>query len=116
MKIWIREIEILMFLGVYEYEKLKKTKVVIDLEIHTKNENLNHSNDLSGLVNYDDIINKINSKFQNSSYELIEDLIVSIKNEIQNSLIKSLLVRVCKFGTHGNVFNVCVEKEFNDFH
>lgn len=117
MKIVIKSIEVLMFLGIYKKEKEIQTKVLIDVEIEVKNINLVKQNNLLHLVDYDEVATKIKNYFDGSNYDLIEDLIFDIHHLIkfEESVSKSIKIRVFKFGTHPFVSHICIEKEFSDF-
>lgn len=117
MKIVVKGIEVLMFLGIYKKEKEFQTKVLIDIEIVLKNINLVKKNDLLHLVDYDEVATKIKNYFDGSNYDLIEDLIFDIYKLIkfEENVSEEIKVRVFKFGTHPFVSHICIEKEFKNF-
>ncbi len=114
MKITIKELEINMFLGIHRREKELKTKVLIDVELTTNNTELKHKNILEDFINYDSLASKIKEKFENTNYDLIEDLMFTLQKLIYETEPKAtdILIRVFKFGTRCDVKSICIEKSF----
>lgn len=113
MKLIIKNLEVRMFLGVYEYEKINLTKVIFNLEIQMKTNLSSSKNDLSNLLDYDLLSRKIQAHFEAKSFNLIEDVVyetaILIKQEKQ---VKNCKIRVTKFATHDFIQSISIEEEF----
>jgi len=114
MKITIKELEINMFLGIHEREKELKTKILIDIELLLSVAELKHKNNLADFIDYDVLASQIKDNFENTNYDLIEDLIFTLQKLIYETEPKAtnVLIRVFKFGTRADVKSICIEESF----
>jgi FolB domain-containing protein len=113
MKLTIEDLEFSMFLGIYPKEKTKMAKVSFTFEISLETV-LKAKNELSYLVNYDDIILLIKNNFEGENYDLIEDVIFAAAKLLNGKIpnVLELNVKVKKFGTHEFINFVAIEKTF----
>ena len=81
-KVIIKDLILNIFVGIHKFEKRKKQRVRFNIEILT-NPLIEPSNkDLSSILNYEEIIKKINSLVKKRHHELLEDLAENILDVI----------------------------------
>ena len=79
-KVIIKNLILNIFIGIHNFEKKKKQRVRFNIEVVT-NPYIKPSNkDLSTILNYEDLINKIKLLVKKQHHELIEDLAENILN------------------------------------
>ena len=77
-KVIIKNLILNIFIGIHNFEKKKKQRVRFNIEVVT-NPNIKPNNkDLSTILNYEDLINKIKLLVKKQHHELIEDLAENI--------------------------------------
>ena len=85
-KIIIKDLTLLLSVGIHKFEKLKKQNVKFNIEITT---DPNLKPDVKTIVNYESIINDIKKLTEKKHFELLESLCESIFDEIfKNKSIK----------------------------
>ena len=96
-KVIIKNLILDIFIGIHNFEKKKKQKVRFNIEVIT-NPYIKPSNkDLSTILNYEDLINKIKLLVKKRHHELIEDLAENIFEIIfQNGLVKKTKIEIEK--------------------
>tara|TARA_B100000965_G_scaffold386966_1_gene389767 strand:- start:680 stop:1066 length:387 start_codon:yes stop_codon:yes gene_type:complete len=88
-KIIIRDLILLISVGIHKFEKLKRQRVKFNLDI-TIDPNL--KSDIKTIVNYENVINDIKKLTEKKHYELLEGL----SEEILDVLFKSKKIRKVK--------------------
>ena len=88
-KIIIRDLILLISVGIHKFEKLKRQRVKFNLDI-TIDPNL--KSDIKTIVNYENVINDIKKLTEKKHYELLEGL----SEEIFDVLFKSKKIRKVK--------------------
>jgi len=96
-KVIIKNLILNIFIGIHGFEKKKKQRVRFNIEVIT-NPNVKPNNrDLSTILNYEDIVNKIKLLVKNQHHELIEDLAENIfKIIFLNRLVKKTNIKIEK--------------------
>ena len=96
-KVIIKNLILNMFIGIHNFEKKKKQRVRFNIEVVT-NPHIKPSNkDLSTILNYEDLINKIKLLVKKQHHDLIEDLAENIfKIIFQNKLVKKTNIKIEK--------------------
>ena len=96
-KVIIKNLILDIFIGIHNFEKKKKQRVRFNIEVVT-NPNIKPNNkDLSTILNYEDLINKIKLLVKKKHHELIEDLAENIFEIIfQNRLVKKTKIKIEK--------------------
>ena len=96
-KVIIKNLILNMFIGIHNFEKKKKQRVRFNIEVVT-NPYIKPSNkDLSTILNYEDLINKIKLLVKKQHHDLIEDLAENIfKIIFQNKLVKKTNIKIEK--------------------
>ena len=109
-KIIIKNLILDIFIGIHNFEKKKKQRVRFNIEVIT-NPHIKPSNkDLSTILNYEDLINKIKLLVKKQHHDLIEDLAENIfKIIFQNKLVKKTNIKIEKLDIIKNSESVGVE-------
>jgi dihydroneopterin aldolase len=96
-KVIIKNLILNIFIGIHNFEKKKKQRVRFNIEVIT-NPNIKPSNkDLSTILNYENLVNKIKLLVKKKHHELIEDLAENIFEIIfQNRLVKKTKIKIEK--------------------
>tara|TARA_Y100000996_G_scaffold402532_1_gene374591 strand:- start:465 stop:851 length:387 start_codon:yes stop_codon:yes gene_type:complete len=93
-KIIIKDLILLLSVGIHQFEKLKKQNVRFNLEITT---DPNLKPEIKTIVNYENVINDIKRLTNKTHFELLESLSESIFDEIfKNKKIKKVKLKIEK--------------------
>jgi dihydroneopterin aldolase len=97
-KIIIKDIRLVGFHGLYDYEKKDGFNLGFDIELFFHNQINNNSDDINKTINYVDVIDTVKRINSSGSFNLIETLCHNLLNEILE-LYKPLkaIVRIRKF-------------------
>jgi len=109
-KVIIKNLVLNIFIGIHNFEKKKKQRVRFNIEVVT-NPNIKPNNkDLTTILNYEDLINKIKLLVKKQHHELIEDLAENIFEIIfQNRLVKKTNIKIEKLDIIKNSESVGIE-------
>ena len=109
-KVIIKNLVLNIFIGIHNFEKKKKQRVRFNIEVVT-NPNIKPNNkDLTTILNYEDLINKIKLLVKKQHHELIEDLAENIfKIIFQNKLVKKTNIKIEKLDIIKNSESVGIE-------
>ena len=93
-KIIIKDLILLLSVGIHQFEKLKRQKVKFNIEITT---DPNLKSDIKSIVNYESVINDIKKLTKKSHFELLESLSESIFDRIfRNKKINKIKLKIEK--------------------
>ena len=93
-KVIIKDLILLLSVGIHEFEKLKKQNVRFNIEITT---DPNLKSDIKSIVNYENVINDIKKLTKKSHFELLESLSESIFDRIfRNIKIRKIKLKIEK--------------------
>ena len=93
-QIIIKDLILLISVGIHQFEKQKKQKVKFNLVITT---DPNLKSDIKSIVNYENIINDIKKITDKKHFELLESLAENIFDEIfKNKKIKKIKLKIEK--------------------
>ena len=93
-KIIIKDLILLLSVGIHKFEKLKKQNVKFNIEITT---DPNLKPDIKTIVNYEGVINNIKKLTEKTHFELLESLSESIFDEMfKNKKIKKVKLKIEK--------------------
>lgn len=97
-KIIIKDIRLVGFHGLYDYEKKDGVNLGFDIELFFHNQINNNSDDINKTINYVDVIDTVKRINSSGSFNLIETLCHNLLSEILE-LYKPLkaIVRIRKF-------------------
>ena len=106
-KIIIKDLILLLSVGIHKFEKLKKQNVKFNIEI-TSDPNLKP--DMKMIVNYENVINEIKKLTEKKHFELLESLSESIFDEIfKNKKIKKIKLKIEKLDIIKETTSVGIE-------
>ena len=109
-KVIIKNLVLNIFIGIHNFEKKKKQRVRFNIEVITDPNVKPNNKDLSTILNYEEIVNKIKLLVKKQHHELIEDLAENIFEIIfQNRLVKKTNVKIEKLDIMKNSESVGVE-------
>jgi len=109
-KIIIKNLVLNIFIGIHNFEKKKKQKVRFNIEVITNPFVKPNNKDLTTILNYEEIINKIKILVKKRHHELLEDLAENIFTIIfQNKLVKKVRIKIEKLEIIKNSESVGVE-------
>jgi dihydroneopterin aldolase len=109
-KVIIKNLVLNIFIGIHNFEKKKKQRVRFNIEVITDPNVKPNNKDLSTILNYEEIVNKIKLLVKKQHHELIEDLAENIFGIIfQNRLVKKTNVKIEKLDVIKNSESVGVE-------
>ena len=96
-KIIIKDLILKILIGIHNFEKKKKQRVKFNIEILTNPYVLPNSKDLNSILNYEEIVGKIEKISNLRHHELLEDLAENIFNMIfKNKLVKKINLKIEK--------------------
>ena len=109
-KVIIKNLILNIFIGIHNFEKKKKQRVRFNIEVITNPNIKPNNNDLTTILNYEDLINKIKLLVKKQHHELIEDLAENIFEIIfQNRLVKKTNIKIEKLDIIKNSESVGIE-------
>ena len=96
-KVLIKNLILNIFIGIHNFEKKKKQKVRFNIEIIT-DPNINPSKkNMTTILNYETIVNKINFLVKKKHYDLLEELAENIFDVIfKFRLVKKVKIKIEK--------------------
>ena len=109
-KVFIKNLILNVFVGIHNFEKKKKQRVRFNIEVTTNPYIKPNNKDLSTILNYEDLINKIKLLVKKQHHELIEDLAENMFAIIfQNRLVKKINIKIEKLDIIKNSESVGIE-------
>lgn len=108
-KVLIEGLTVLTTIGVYEWEKTIKQKLILDLEMSWDNKPAGESDDVSLCLDYFLVSQSITSFIQSTQFELIECVAERVAQlVIQKFSVQWLKLKVSKPSAIANASNVAV--------
>ena len=93
-KIIIKDLVLLISVGIHKFEKLKRQRVKFNLEITT---DPNLKPDIKTILNYENVINNIKKLTEKKHFELLESLSEAILDEMfKSKKIKKVKLKIEK--------------------
>ena len=109
-KVFIKNLILNVLIGIHNFEKKKKQRVRFNIEVITNPYIKPNNKDLSTILNYEDLINKIKLLVKKQHHELIEDLAENMFAIIfQNRLVKKINIKIEKLDIIKNSESVGIE-------
>ena len=109
-KVSIKNLMLKISIGLHDFEKKKKQRVRFNIDISTNSNIKPDYNNLSSIVNYEDIINKITDLTKNKHHELLEDLAENIFDIIfKDKIVKKVKIKLEKLDIIKNTESVGIE-------
>ena len=111
-KVVIKDLILDISVGIHDFEKKKKQKVKFNIIVLTDPLLKPNNNDLSSIVNYEEIINEIENLVNKSHHELLEELAENIFEILfKNKIIKKVSLKIEKLDIIKNTNSVGIEVE-----
>ena len=111
-KVVIKDLILDISVGIHDFEKKKKQKVKFNIIVLTDPLLKPNNNDLSSIVNYEEIINEIENLVKESHHELLEELAENIFEILfKNKIIKKVSLKLEKLDIIKNTYSVGIEVE-----
>ena len=96
-KVIIKDLILKIFVGIHDYEKIKKQRVKFNLEITSNPDLMPEKKDLNTIINYEKVINEIKKLTKNKHHELLENLAENLFNQIfKNNNVKKIKLKIEK--------------------
>ena len=96
-KVIIKELILNILVGIHSFEKKKRQRVKFNIEILTDPYVTPNSKDLNSILNYEEVVIKIEKITNKTHHELLEDLAENIFNILfKNKLIKKISLKLEK--------------------
>ncbi len=96
-KVIIKDLILNISIGIHTFEKKKKQRVRFNIEILTNPHIYPNYKDLTSILNYEEVVKKIEKLTDLKHHELIEDLAENIFNMLfKNKLVKKIDLRIEK--------------------
>ena len=111
-KVIIKDLILNISIGIHGFEKRKKQRVKFNIKILTDPLLKPNNNDLSTILNYEEIIKKIENLVNKSHYELLEDLAENIFEILfKNKITKKVNLKIEKLDIIKKTSSVGIEVE-----
>ena len=96
-KVIIKDLILNISKGIHNFEKKKKQRIKFNIEILTNPFVTPNNKDLSSILNYEEIVSKIERIAYQKHHQLLEDLAENILNMIfRNKLVKKINLKIEK--------------------
>ena len=96
-KIIIKDLILNISIGIHNFEKKKKQKVKFNIEILTDPYVTPNNKDLNSILNYEEVVTRIEKLVNLKHHELLEDLAENIFNILfKNKLVKKISLKLEK--------------------
>ena len=106
-KIIVKDLILLLSVGIHQFEKLEKQRVKFNIEITT---DPNLKPDIKSIVNYESVINDIKRLTKKNHFELLEGLSESLFDELfKNKKIKKIKLKIEKLDIIKETSSVGIE-------
>jgi len=106
----IKDLLIYEIIGIHKHEKINKQKIIFNIVINVNQNALPNDNDLSSIVDYEKITNKLQNLTKNKNYNFLESLAEdSFKEIFEDKRIESVKIKIEKPGAIANVDSVGIE-------
>ena len=110
--VFVRDLEVLAFIGIYPHEKKKKQRIVVNIDLSVKERPGQMKDEISHVVSYEIIAKKVESIVGEGHVNLVETLCEKIAQScLKDKRVMAARVRVEKPDIIKNAKSVGVEIE-----
>ena len=96
-RVIIKDLILNIFIGIHNFEKKKRQRVRFNIEVLTNPHVRPNNKDLNSILNYEEIVNRIEKITYIRHHELLEDLAENIFDIIfKNNLVKKVNLKIEK--------------------
>ena len=111
-KVIIKDLTLKIFVGIHSFEKKKKQRVKFNIEILTDPYVSPNNKDLNSILNYEEVVTKIEKLANSTHHELLEDLAENIFEKIlKDNLVKKVKIKLEKIDILKDSESVGIEIE-----
>ena len=114
----IKDFTINEIIGIHKHEKINKQKIIFNIIIDVNQDTLPNENDITSIVDYEKITNKLKNLAKSKNYNFLESLAEdSFKEIFEDMRINSIKIKIEKPEAIANAKSVGVEifKSRNDY-
>ena len=114
----IKDFIIREIIGIHKHEKINKQKIIFNIIIDVNQDTLPDENNLSSIVDYEKIVNKLKKLAKSKKYNFLESLVEdSFKEIFEDKRINSVKIKIEKPDAIPNAKSVGIEvfKSRNDY-
>ena len=114
----IKDFTINEIIGIHKHEKINKQKIIFNIIIDVNQDTLPNENDITSIVDYEKITNKLKNLAKSKNYNFLESLAEdSFKEIFEDMRINSIKIKIEKPEAIVNAKSVGVEifKSRNDY-
>ena len=109
-RVLIKDFLINEIIGIHKHEKIKKQRIIFNIVIDINQNTLPNDNDLSSIVDYEKITNKLSKLTRSKNYNFLESLAEdSFKEIFEDKRINSATIKIEKPEAIKNAKSVGVE-------
>jgi 7,8-dihydroneopterin aldolase/epimerase/oxygenase len=109
-KILISDLNLVMSIGIHDFEKIKKQEVKFNINIDVNPSLAPIENKINSVVNYESVIKNITKLTKNRHYELLETLAEDIFLELfKNDNVQKIKIKIEKTQIIKNTSSVGIE-------
>ena len=109
-KVIIKNLILKIFVGIHDYEKIKKQRVKFNLEITSDPNLVPERKNLNTIINYEKVINDIKKLTKNKHHELLENLAENLFDQIfKNNNVKKINLKIEKLDIIEDASSVGIE-------
>mgnify|MGYP001197469647 FL=1 len=109
-KIIIKDLILKIFVGIHDFEKIKKQRVKFNIEITSDPNLVPERKNLNTIINYEKVINDIKKLTDNKHHELLENLADNLFVQIfKNNNVKKINLKIEKLDIIKEAASVGIE-------
>lgn len=110
--VFVRDLEIMALLGVYEHEKRKAQRIVVNIDLSVREDQANPADDIAYVVSYEAVVRRVEAIVAQGHVHLVETLAERIAEAcLADERVSTARVRVEKPDIIPNARSVGVEIE-----
>ena len=110
--VFVRDLEIDAVIGVYEHEKQASQKIVVNVDLTVSEAGQSHDDDLSGVVCYEEVVNRVKTIVSDGHVNLVETMAEKIAAQcLEDPRVLSARIRIEKPDAFPDARSVGVEIE-----
>lgn len=83
-RIFIRNLSVDTIIGIYEFERTTRQRVILDLEMSADVTRASYSEDIASTLNYKTLADRLTSYIQTTEFQLIETLAERVTDIVRN--------------------------------
>jgi 7,8-dihydroneopterin aldolase/epimerase/oxygenase len=110
--VFVRDLEVMALIGIYEHEKLKPQRIIVNIDLSVQESSSSQPDDISHVVSYEIIVKKVESIIAEGHTNLVETLCEKFAQAcLKDKRVLAARVRIEKPDIIPNARSVGVEIE-----